>query len=354
MAAGEREEQEQKQSCCVLVEQKIKFYKCICNYASELRGKRTKQNENHWFNLECQAAINKRSLARQNMLLNPTEENISEYSKLRTLANKVIRHEWSYNIGTIVPIVNKFQEFFEELLNNKNSRTGNDNNGKYEEILYHTAEPELPAPNIEEIEIIIKSLKNNKSPGEDNINPELLKIAGKEILINIHHIIAKIWNSEQVEEEWLSSVICPIFKKGDPTKVSNYRGISLLDTVCKVLSIAILRRIEAILIGIVGKNQCGFSKGRSTSDHIFTLRQTMEKYYEYDKDLHMIFIDFRHAYDSMDREQLWTVLRNFGLPRKLINLVKGCNSNTKCKERFMGMESGNFEVKSGHRFGKSG
>ncbi|XP_015376954.1 PREDICTED: uncharacterized protein LOC107171242 [Diuraphis noxia] len=319
----------------------------ITKAAERLRGKRTKQNENHWFNLECQAAINKRILARINMMLNPTEENISEYSKLRTPANKVIRQQkravekraiedieyykkeprlffkkcrsikegFKARTNSITDtnghiilepceIVNKFQEYFEELLNNKNSRTGNNNNGKYEEILYHTAEPELPAPNIEEIEIIIKSLKNNKYPGEDNINPELLKIAGKEILINIHHIIANIWNSEQVEQEWSSSVICPIFKKGDPTKVSNYRGISLLDTAYKVLSIAILRRIEAIAIDIVGKYQCGFSKGRSTSDHIFTLRQTMEKYYEYDKDLHMIFIDFRQAYDSIDREQL--------------------------------------------------
>jgi len=209
-------------------------------------------------------------------------------------------------------IVNKFQEYFEELLNNKNSRFGNNNNEKYKEIVYHTAEPELPAPNIEEIGIIIKSLKNNKSPGEDNINPELLKIAGKEILINIHQIIANIWNSEQIEQEWSSSVICPIFKKGDPTKVSNYRGISLLDTAYKVLSIAILRRIEVLAIDIVGKYQCGFSREKSTSDHIFTIRQTMEKYYEYDKDLHMIFIDFRQAYDSIDREQLWTVLQNFG------------------------------------------
>jgi len=142
--------------------------------------------------------------------------------------------------------------------------------------VFHTAKPELPAPNIEKIGMIIKSLKNNKSPGEDNINPELLKIAEKEILINIHQIIANIWNSEQIEQEWLSSVICPIFKKGNPTKVSNYQSISLLDTAYKVLSIAILRKIEILAIEIVEKYQCGFSRGRFTSDHIFTIRQTME------------------------------------------------------------------------------
>jgi hypothetical protein len=60
-----------------------------------------------------------------------------------------------------------------------------------------------------------------------------------------------------------------------------------------VLSIAILRRIESLAIDIVGKYQSGFTRGRSTSDNIFTLRQTTEKYYEFEKDLDMIFIDFR-------------------------------------------------------------
>ncbi|KAL4083725.1 hypothetical protein QTP88_029041 [Uroleucon formosanum] len=80
-------------------------------------------------------------------------------------------------------------------------------------------------------------------------------------------------------------------------------------------------------------------------------RQTMEKYYEFDKDLHTIFIDFKQAYDSVDREQLWIVLHNFGLPKKLVNLIKSCNSNTTCKVRFIGRESGDFEVKSGLKQG---
>lgn len=77
----------------------------------------------------------------------------------------------------------------------------------------------------------------------------------------------------------------------------------------------------------------------------------MEKYYKYDKALHMVFIDFRQVYDSIDREQLWTILQNFELPKKLVNLVKSFISNTTCKVRFLGRESGNFEVKSGLRQG---
>jgi len=104
-----------------------------------------------------------------------------------------------------------------------------------------------------------------------------------------------------IKQEWTSSIICPIFKKKYPTKVDNYRGIVLLETAYEVLSIAILRRIENYANDIVGKYQSGFTRERSTSDHVFTIRQIMENHYEFDKDLHMIFIDVKQAYDSIDR-----------------------------------------------------
>jgi len=70
------------------------------------------------------------------------------------------------------------------------------NNEKYGDLLYHTVEPKLPGPNIEEIEIIIKLLQKSKDLGNDKINSEQLKIAKKYILINLHKIITDIWNSE--------------------------------------------------------------------------------------------------------------------------------------------------------------
>lgn len=56
----------------------------LTKVTERLRGNYIKQNENNWYNLESQVAINKRSLARQNMMLNLTLENINEYSTLRT------------------------------------------------------------------------------------------------------------------------------------------------------------------------------------------------------------------------------------------------------------------------------
>lgn len=133
----------------------------------------------------------------------------------------------------------------------------------------------------------MESLKNNKAPGEDNINSELLKFAGWNLLENVHKTISNIWKQEKPGKDWNTDVICPIYKKEE-----NYQCISLLDTAYKILLLAILHRLEKYSTEIIRDDQCGFMKSKSTTDHIFRLRQTIEKFCEYEKDLHMMFIYF--------------------------------------------------------------
>lgn len=79
---------------------------------------------------------------------------------------------------------------------------------------------------------------------------------------------------------------------------------------------------------IVGEYQCGFKPGKSTVDHVLTLRQLIEKHYEYNKPLNLLFIDFKQAYDSTKRKSLWKSMENFGISSKLVR--KG----SKCKIKF--------------------
>jgi len=53
-------------------------------------------------------------------------------------------------------------------------------------LIYQTVEPELTEPNLEEIELIIKDLKNIKAPGEDDINSKLLKLAGNDLMTELY------------------------------------------------------------------------------------------------------------------------------------------------------------------------
>ena len=147
---------------------------------------------------------------------------------------------------------------------------------------------------------------------------------GRTIRGEIHKLIISIWNKEELPDEWKESIIVHIYKKGDKTDCNNYRGISLLQTTYKVLSNILLSRLVPYANEVIGDHQCGFRRNRSTTDHIFCIRQIPQKKWEYNEAVHQLFIDFKKAYDSIRREVLYNILIEFGVPKKLVGLVKMC------------------------------
>ena len=75
---------------------------------------------------------------------------------------------------------------------------------------------------------------------------------------------------------------------------------------------------------MIGLNQFGFLHNRSTTDPIFFICQILEKKWEYNEASHWLFIDFKKAYDSVRREVLYNILIEFGIPMKLVRLIKMC------------------------------
>ena len=100
-------------------------------------------------------------------------------------------------------------------------------------------------------------LKSQKSPGTDQIPTELIKEGGRTIRYQIHKLIVSIWNKEELPEEWKESIV-PIYNKGDKTDCNNYRGISPLPTMYKILSNILLSRLTPYAKEIIGDHQCGF------------------------------------------------------------------------------------------------
>ena len=100
----------------------------------------------------------------------------------------------------------------------------------------------MPEPSAFEVDLAIEKLKSHRSPGIDQIPAELIKPRGIKIRCEIHKLINSIWNKEELPEEWKESIIVPIYKKGNKTDCSNYRGISLLQTTYKILSNILLSR----------------------------------------------------------------------------------------------------------------
>lgn len=78
---------------------------------------------------------------------------------------------------------------------------------------------------------IINKLKHNKAGGTDEIINELIKYGGDDLKHKIFKIMERVWESETIPKEWSTGMIIPIMKKVNPNICSNYRGISLLNTI---------------------------------------------------------------------------------------------------------------------------
>ena len=87
-----------------------------------------------------------------------------------------------------------------------------------------------------------------------------------------------------------------------------------MPTTYKILSNILFSRLIPYAKEIIRDHQCGFRRNRSTIDHIFCIRQMLEKKWEYNEEVHQLFIDFKKAYDSVKRKVLYKILIEFWYP----------------------------------------
>ena len=113
----------------------------------------------------------------------------------------------------------------------------------------NTAGTIVPEPSVLEFELATEKLKSHKSPAE------LIKAGGSTTRCPIHKRIIAIWYKEELPGEWKESIIIPIHSKGDKADCNNYRGISLLPTTYKILSIILLSRLIPYAEEIIGDHQ---------------------------------------------------------------------------------------------------
>jgi hypothetical protein len=151
----------------------------------------------------------------------------------------------------------RWRNYFSQLLN-----VLRDNDISQTEI--HTAEPLVPEPTAFEVEMAIEKLKRHRSPGIVYIPAELITTGGNTICCEIHKLINYIWNKEELPDQCKESIIVPVYKKGDKTDCSNYRGVSRLPAAYKVLSNILLSRLTPYAEEIIGDHQCRFRCNRST------------------------------------------------------------------------------------------
>ena len=203
-------------------------------------------------------------------------------------------------------------------------------------------------PTRREIIQAINSLKNGKAPGHDNLNAELFKADPELAATILTPLFTKIWEQEEIPTDWSRGVIIKIPKKGSLSDCNNWRGITLLSVPSKIFCKVIIQRITQAVDDLLRNEQSGFRKGRGCTDNIFTLRNILEQCTEWNRELYVNFIDYEKAFDSIHRDSLWQILRAYGIPQRIINIIKCFYSNFTC---CIGQRDLSFEVKTGVRQG---
>ena len=247
-------------------------------------------------------------------------------------------------MGDIEEVKNRWKEYTETLYK------VDERVEKMEEIVTDDYEKE---PNIMEAEVewAIEQLKNNKSPGADEIPIELIKAAGDGITKEITVLCNKIWEKGEWPSDWEKSIFVPILKKGDARECGNYRTIALISHTSKILLKIIHKRMESTMEREMPENQAGFRKRRGTRDHIANLRWLMERQREFGQDVHLCFIDYSKAFDCINHARMWKTLRSMGIPMHLIVLLKNLYENQVAVVRTEHGDTLCFQIKKGVRQG---
>jgi hypothetical protein len=105
---------------------------------------------------------------------------------------------------------------------------------------------------------------------------------------------------------------------------------TLIPNTTKIIGKIIINRIAKIVDKHLHEEQAGFRAGRGTMEQIFTLRNILEQCSKWNTNLYLLFIDFEKAFDSVHRETLWKILKHYGIPNKLVQLIKCLYAQSEC------------------------
>ena len=174
-----------------------------------------------------------------------------------------------------------------------------------------------------EVNNTIKSLKNKKSTGIDNISVKTIKEIANHILEPLTYIINLILSTSHIPTSFKTSVIKPIYKKGDRQLSQNYRPISIITNFAKVFEKILKIRLDSYIkkYQIIATNQYGFQKNVSTQDAISHL--TNKVYTTIDKSLPSlaIFLDLAKAFDTVNFTLLMEALQGVGIRGRELKLL---------------------------------
>ena len=179
---------------------------------------------------------------------------------------------------------------------------------------------------ITEAEIVkkLKDSNHNKAQGPDLIPPKVLKELASQLSKPLYTLFNKSLEDSEIPSDWKFALVTALHKKGNKTDPSNYRPVSLTCICCKIME----KFIKDSIINHINENnlysecQHGFRSGRSCVTQLIEVIEDLTKLIDQGKEVDIIYLDFKKAFDSIPHERLLLKMRGYGISGKLLGWVR--------------------------------
>ena len=193
-----------------------------------------------------------------------------------------------------------------------------------------------------EVKAVVAGWATGRTPGTDSIPLDFFKkfkdtkkkssFTFLEVMTIVVTILIETTKYNcKMPVQWSEGCIKIMFKKGDLTDIANYRPLSMINTIYKLVTSVILNRLSGPFASCIGSHQTGFMAGRSIFDNIKQAQALIDRADQTGSPLYIALLDQKKAYDMVDHSFLWKALAKYGVPEMLIQAIQWAYEGAKSR-----------------------
>ncbi|CAJ2652820.1 unnamed protein product [Trifolium pratense] len=202
-----------------------------------------------------------------------------------------------------------------------------------------------------EVKLAVWDCDSYKSPGPDGINFGFIKDFWAELRGDVMHFLCDFHRNGRLTKGINSTFIALIPKTDSPQRLNDFRPISLVGSLYKILAKVLANRLRHVIGSVISESQTAFVKNRQILDGILIANEVVDEARKAKKDLMLFKVDFEKAYDSVDWGYLDDVMGRMSFPTLWRKWIRECVCTATASVLVNGSPTDEFPLRRGLRQG---